>query len=227
VTDDKAIELSDGATLWRVYQQDSAWGKVWGKLGHFATHADLRAAGFVPAAELAEAQADNKQHCHDFQAIAHALGILDELPEMPRVLERIAELSHYQPSPAVEPEAEPDTAQGRDIRTYRTDTLTTKQPAVDPPEPEQPAKCICASGLEPGTTHNPACPRWRAAEQPTAQDPRLAVALAHPPGPRHARLVEPDYVTRAELIAALRRVAEQPGGTYWYGQLADELKAKC
>lgn len=38
-----------------------------------------------------ELKAENSQHCLDFQAIASALGILDELPEMPAVLERIAE----------------------------------------------------------------------------------------------------------------------------------------
>jgi hypothetical protein len=44
-------------------------------------------------AQLAEAQAENKQHCLDFQAIAHALGILEEWPELPRVLERVAEVT--------------------------------------------------------------------------------------------------------------------------------------
>lgn len=39
-----------------------------------------------------ELKAENKQHCLDFQAVASALGILDELPEVPRVLERIGEL---------------------------------------------------------------------------------------------------------------------------------------
>lgn len=42
--------------------------------------------------ELVTLRTENAQHCLDFQAVAEALGILDELPEQARVLERIGEL---------------------------------------------------------------------------------------------------------------------------------------
>lgn len=44
------------------------------------------------ARELQEVKTENAQHCLDYQAIAEALGILGEWPEMPRVLERIAQV---------------------------------------------------------------------------------------------------------------------------------------
>jgi len=43
-------------------------------------------------ARVTELEATDAEHCHDFQTIAHALGILDELPDQARVLQRIGEL---------------------------------------------------------------------------------------------------------------------------------------
>lgn len=51
----------------------------------FATDDELEA-------QNAKLKAENGQHCIDYQQIAQALGILEELPEQKRVLERVAEL---------------------------------------------------------------------------------------------------------------------------------------
>ena len=43
--------------------------------------------------ERDEMTKENAEHCVDFQAIAQALGILEELPDVQRVLERIGEMA--------------------------------------------------------------------------------------------------------------------------------------
>ncbi len=57
-----------------------------------AAHGETSRGRAALLADRDELKSENKQHCLDFQATAEALGILDELPEQPRVLERIAEL---------------------------------------------------------------------------------------------------------------------------------------
>lgn len=155
-------------------------------------------------------RAENRQHCLDFQATAKALGILEEWPEQPRVIERIAELRA---------QLRDLTAENGELRALADGRLADAQKAVDQNavlkkqvyDLRTSARAYL-NGAD-GSFHHL---QWALADaernvrnvavvgpSPTREhDPRLADALANPPGPRHAKLKDPGPSPGVPVAAA-------------------------